>query len=614
MKRILIAICVLLLFKGAKANIKPFKIAFLSDTHIGAPNSRAEEDLRRTVADINQMTDVAFVVVTGDVTELGTDAEIKLAKQLLDSLRIPYYVIPGNHDTGWSESGGLSFTKIFGYDKFSFEYNGVRFLGCASGPYVRMSDGHIPRDAILWIDNELLKLSSTQPIVFLNHYPLDNSLDNWYEVTDRLNKKNALMVMCGHGHTNKVHNFEGIPGIMGRSNLRAKAIVGGYNIVSITNDSASFTEHKPGTEYRTTWHQLGFRSKPKNDTIKVRPDFAVNNRFSFIKPKWTYSSDANVISTPAVFNNVCIVGNSNGLVEALSLKNGKVKWSFKTGGPIYSSPVVHNNLVILGSSNGVVYCLNAANGKLVWKVVTGASVLGSPIVKSQVVFVGGSDHSFRALDVFTGKERWRFNGLNGAVVSKPLIVGDTIIFGAWDKYLYALSVADGRLFWKWTNGSTVINYSPAACIPVENDGVVYVVAPDRYLTAIDLTTGETLWRNNGATVRESIGISNDGKTIYAKTMNDDVVAFRTSRSKQPMLWKMNCDYGYDHVPSMLIEKESQVFFGTRNGVVYSIDPLNQKVVWKHKIDNSMINTVNVIDARHVVASTMDGKIVLLVIN
>ena len=70
----------------ASAQWKPFRFAFISDTHIGSPNGSAEEDLRRTVADINSMNDIAFVVLTGDITELGTDAEIKLAKEILCAL------------------------------------------------------------------------------------------------------------------------------------------------------------------------------------------------------------------------------------------------------------------------------------------------------------------------------------------------------------------------------------------------------------------------------------------------------------------------------------------------------------------------------------------------
>src|SRR4029077_7707793 len=72
----------------------PFRFAFLSDTHIGSPDGKAEEDLRRTVADINQMKDIAFVVITGDITELGTNEEIKRARQILQGLKVTYYIIP----------------------------------------------------------------------------------------------------------------------------------------------------------------------------------------------------------------------------------------------------------------------------------------------------------------------------------------------------------------------------------------------------------------------------------------------------------------------------------------------------------------------------------------
>ena len=168
------------------AQTKTFRFAFISDTHIGSPDGHAEEDLRRTVADINAMNDIAFVVITGDITELGTNTQLILAKQILDSLNVKYYIIPGNHDTGWSESGGLSFNRTFGNDKFLFDYAGIHFIGCASGPYFRMSDGHVPRNAVNWMKEKLANVKNNEPIIFLNHYPLDNGLDNWYEVIDLL--------------------------------------------------------------------------------------------------------------------------------------------------------------------------------------------------------------------------------------------------------------------------------------------------------------------------------------------------------------------------------------------------------------------------------------------
>ena len=612
MKKLLLSLLLASITFFSEAQLKPFRFAFLSDTHIGSPNGSAEEDLRRTVRDINAMTDIAFVVLTGDITELGTNEELKLAKQILDSLNVKWYIIPGNHDTGWSESGGVMFTTVFGYDKFSFEYNGIRFLGCASGPYLRMSDGHVPRDAVNWLDGELKKVKPQQPVIFLNHYPIDNGLDNWYEITDRLRHHNTWAILCGHGHANKAMNFEDIPGVMGRSNLRAKAAIGGYNLVDVRADSMIFTERKPGVETLKSWTGVKIETRQfAKDKKFTRPDYSNNNKYRQVKEKWKYSSDANIISTPAADADNVIVGNQNGKMICLSLKNGKQKWAFQTGGSIFSSPAVSKGMVVFGSGDGNIYCLDIKTGKLKWKTGAEAAVLGAPLINDEAVFIGSSDHSFKKLDLQTGNVVWKFSELEGPVVSTPLLYEGKIIFGAWDRNLYAMDEKTGVLIWKWNNGSSIRNYSPAACIPVVHDGIVYVVAPDRYISAINSTDGKTLWRNNDATVRESIGISADGKWVYGKTMQDTIVAYATSREKQSAAWKLHCGFGYEHVPSMLIEKEGSVFFGTKSGVVYSIDPAMKKINWAYKIDNSMVNTVRVLDKQRLIASTMDGKVVLL---
>jgi len=612
MKKILIGLYLVVVSLSAMAQQKVFRFAFISDTHIGSPNGLADEDLRRTVRDINAMKDIAFVVLTGDITELGSNEELKLAKKILDSLRVRWYIIPGNHDSGWSESGGVMFTTVFGYDKFSFEYSGIRFMGCASGPYVRMGDGHVPRDAVNWLDTELKKLRKDQPVIFLNHYPIDNGLDNWYEITDRLRRFNTWAILCGHGHANKAMNFEDIPGVMGRSNLRAKASTGGYNLVDVRPDSILFSERKPGVETLPAWTGVAIAKRDFDKEKKfTRPDYSLNEKYNQVKESWTFSSDANIISTPAVAGDQVIVGNQNGKIACFSLKDGKIKWSFQTNGSVFSSPAIVKGLVVFGSADGAIYCLNVNNGKLKWNIETGAAVLGCPLINGDTVFIGGSDHAYRALNINTGNIIWRFPGLDGPVVSTPLLYRGKLIFGAWDRNLYAVKSSTGELIWTWNNGSPVRNYSPASCIPVANDGVVYVIAPDRFISAIDAESGLALWRSKDGGVRESIGISADGKWIYGKSMQDAIVAYAAGREPQSAAWKMHCGFGYEHVPSMLIEKDGVVFFGTKNGVVYCIDPILKQITWAHKIDNSMVNTVRVLDKDRVLATTMDGKLVLL---
>src|SRR5688500_11057772 len=281
---------VIVIFAGYFASAQdPFKFAFISDTHIG--NQTAEEDLRRTVHSINNNPSKSFVVLTGDITEFGSDDELTLAKRLLDSLNKPWHIIPGNHDANWSESGSNSFKKIFGAETFSFVFNNYLFLGTASGPNMRMSPGQIPREHIVWLDSVLFNQKNKNlPVIYLNHYPMDSSLNNWYEVIDRLKKRDVRLILCGHGHANRKLNFEGIPAVMGRSNLRARDSVGGYNIVTIKNNLATYEVTNPLTGEQKKWAEVILVKQDfKKDTAKYyRPSYAVNDKYPMVKKLWMY--------------------------------------------------------------------------------------------------------------------------------------------------------------------------------------------------------------------------------------------------------------------------------------------------------------------------------------
>lgn len=589
---------------------QPFKYAFVSDTHVGT--STGEADLRRTVDDINQQDDLDFIVLTGDITEMGTKIEIALAKKILSALKKPWYVIPGNHDTGWSESGGVDFIKEFGYDKFTFDHKGYRFIACASGPYVRMSDGHIPRDAIVWLDKVLKETPATMPVVFINHYPVDNGLDNWYEAIDRVKQHNIKYIICGHGHSNQALDFEGVPGTMGRSNLRAKDSIGGYNVVTMREDSVFFALKKPGVPVEPAWRKITLGKYESSSTAKIeRPSYSINNTYPSVKEVWKYHAPANVALTPASGANLVVFGNSIGEIEALALNNGERKWKFKTKGAIFSSPAITGDRVMFGSGDGNIYALKLSSGKKLWKYKTRAAVLGSPVIEKDTMYIGGSDGSFRAINVKTGKQVWSFDEVEGAIVGMPLIYEGKVIFGSWGRHLYAVNQTTGKLLWKWNNGNGNRMFSPAMCTPVAHKGIVYIAAPDRFLTAIDAVTGKTLWRNKEAGVRESIGMSEDGSLIFGKTMNNEVVACRAQSADPGVLWRLNLGFGYEHVPSMLIAKYGRVTFGTKNGVIYTFDPAVPKPLWAHKVDNSMVNTVNVLTEDSILVATMDGVVTLL---
>ena len=143
----LLTAAALLLTLNLQAQEEPLRFAFLTDTHL-ALGSHAFSDLRLCIQDINKQDSLDFVILGGDITDFGTDEEIGAAKALLDSLRKPYYLVAGNHDAKWSESGCNTFKNVFGYEHFEFEAGGWRFLGCNCGPDMRMAPALLPRESM----------------------------------------------------------------------------------------------------------------------------------------------------------------------------------------------------------------------------------------------------------------------------------------------------------------------------------------------------------------------------------------------------------------------------------------------------------------------------------
>jgi outer membrane protein assembly factor BamB/predicted MPP superfamily phosphohydrolase len=613
MKKLCFLVCFSVVIIVAYAQEAIITFVHLSDTHIGS--STGADDLRLTVKDINEDTTIQFVVLSGDITEFGSDKEIQLAKQILDSLNKPWHIIPGNHDVNWSESGANTFKKIFGNETFYFKAGKYIFLGTACGPNMRMGPGQIPYENIVWLDSALKTIPDTTSIIFVNHYPQDSSLNNWFEAIDRLKQKNIQLILCGHGHANRKLNFEGIPAIMGRSNLRAKAEVGGYNIVTIDNGRVTYRERIPGIKTNPAWAVVSLTNHNfKTDTANYpRPSYAVNSIYSNVKEKWNYQDNSDIGSGTAFNNKYIFTTNTNGEILALDKKNGKLKWRYKTFGKIYSIPAVSEEIIVAGSSDTHIYALSAKNGKLVWKVKTGKAVLAHAVIYNDIVFAGSSDGHFRALNLKKGSVVWDFADVTGFVVTKPLIYSNKIYFGCWNNDFYCLDISNGNLLWKWNNNSNNRMYSPAACFPAATNNRVFIVAPDRYMTALDANNGNVIWRKQMPDLRfrESMGLSSDSSIVYVKTMEGNVYGISTSADSMQPIWKSEVSLGYEICPTAIIENNNIVFIPTQSGVTVALDRVTGKILWKHKTSNGLITHLLPIGNNEIIVSTMDGKLSLL---
>jgi outer membrane protein assembly factor BamB len=610
-----IVLFILLLLCGNSVFAQQFRFAFFTDTHV-TKGGTAAEDLQRAVDQTNRTDSIDFVIVAGDLTEEGDGASLRKAKGILDGLKAPYHAILGNHETKWSESGVTDFGQIFGAERFRFEHKGFLFLGFNTGPLMRMADGHVAPQDISWLKTELAQAGKQQPVIIITHYPLTpEDVDNWYEVTDAIRPYNIKAVLGGHFHTNRTFRYDGIPGILNRSMLRASQPVGGYTIYDITPDSILVSEQLIGQPKRQ-WTALSLHTKyyePVGDPHKY-PDLSVNNEYPQVVEQWIHHSGVGIYSSPVYLKNQLYVGDDLGVLTCYRADNGEKRWSFQSGNRIVGTPDAADGTIVFGSADGFIYGLNSQSGRLRWKVKAGAPVLGAVTICDGVAYIGASDSCFRAINIRTGKVIWSYAGVRGYIETKPLITANKVIFGAWDNTLYALEKSSGKELWRWTGGLTRMHFSPAAVWPVAADGKVFITDPERAMTAINIETGATVWRTKQSVVRETIGRSEDGQQLYSKTMNDSIVCFATSGSTPRQLWTSNVGFGYEHAPSMPVERAGVVFGSTKNGLIFALEAATGRLLWKHKIGNSLISTVVPLSSRQLFFTATGGEVGVLIIN
>ena len=609
---------VCLLSFTVRAQQGTFRFAQLTDIHLSPNNPNPTEDLLRSIAQINATDSLDFVLVTGDLTEEGDRATMEKVKSCLDLLKVKYYVALGNHETKWSDSGCTAFGEIFGGERFDFEHKGFLFLGFNSGPLMRMAYGHVVPQDIRWMTERMSRYNTgnprqNNPVILVTHYPMtEGDVDNWYEVTDAVRPYNIRLFIGGHYHRNRDLRYDGIPGILMRSNLRDKDEKPGYGIYEITKDSILVYTQRIG-EPKKKWAAFSLTDSyyDRNGKADKYPDFSVNKEYAQVKEQWLVQTGAGIYCSPAVEKDKVFVGDDMGYLTAYALKNGKKLWSFQSGKRIVGTPAVSEGIVVFGSADCKIYGLNAQNGNLLWTVKAAAPVLGAVTIDNGIAYIGASDHTFRAVNIHTGDVKWNFTGVKGYIETKPLVTDNKVIFGAWDNTLYALDKTDGKELWKWTGGLTRMHFSPAAVWPVASDGKVFITDPQRAMTAIDLKTGNTVWRTFQSMVRETIGLSEDGERIYSKTMNDSIVCYSAKGDQPHELWASNVGFGYEHAPSMQVEKEGIVFGSTKEGLIFALEAKTGKVLWKHKIGNSLISTVVPLGNNRVLFTATGGETGLL---
>lgn len=593
-----------------------YQFAWLTDTHIGAPE--ADNDLTAVISSINQNNNIKFVIITGDITEKGKDVEFQNAYELLSSLNKSYYIIPGNHDTKWSESGCLNYLELFNDDKFYFEFNNDVFIGINTGIPWRGAGGHISPEDLKWLDEIIKEIPTSKRIFLFIHHPLDD-IDNSFLLTNIFYGYNLSLIFCGHDHSNKSFDYNNIQCVMGKATLNKNYLSWGYNLVEVLNDTISIFSVDKNPK-KTKW--ISFLSnKPTEIKIIDSLQFLDFN----VDLVGIYDLQQTLIAPVLVYNEKIFSVTKSGLITCNNLNGDKI-WSYDLNDYVFSKPVLIDNMLVVGTLRGELILFDSDNGEIIQSIGIENSITSKLLAlnyignkdmvipkrtdsKSTVVF-GTSAGELFCYDVETLQEIWCNKDAKGMIETKPLLFDNKIYFGSWDGYFYCIDAREGWLIWKWTAQKNFY-YSTAACEPQTDGKNIFITSPDKYVYAIDALLGIIKWKTNEANAWESIGISKDGNKLLIKSAQDNFSILSAENGK--IIKNIKIDNGVDTTPVEPIEWNNKILFSSANGNIYLIDK-NYKIEKILFIGNSRTHTIQHVKDNMFVVSNMDGKIVIFKIK
>lgn len=604
--KILLVVALLLVVNTGMAQIVATqKLAILSDIHV-TPGNANEGKLKEAVAEING-SDVDAVIVSGDLTNEGSDVQLRNVKSILDGITKPLYVIPGNHENNWSQSACKTFNDLWGNDRFVFTVGKLVVIGMNCGPFMKMGDGHIKQEDLTWLDKTLSEMVKPgMKVLSINHYPLLDDLDNYRDYAYILKKYPVITHVNGHWHRWRQYETDGIIGLMVRCLDMGDGDYG-YTLmdVDLDHDWIHVYNKTLGKERDIRYAYKINLNYYSIDTRKIQ--YSVPQGFKVEK---VYADNASIFTRLGIDKDNIYFGNSMGYLRVIDKKKAKLKWEYKTTSMLFSRPAVADKVVILPTGDKRLIWLDKKTGKVLNEVAAEGPYVADGVVADGILYQGGFK-TFQAWDVNTMKLLWEYTDINNYCQAEPFVGRNDIIFGAWDTNLRSLDRKSGALNWSWNNGKTTNLYSPGNVVPAVTEGRVVIVAPDRNSTALDRATGKQLWRHhdNAVKVRESLGLSEDGKRAYAKTMDGTIVAMDTESDDYHQLWDTDCGFGYEHAPCIVLEYNGYIYAGSRRGMLAVLDAATGKLVFRYEMGSSELNGFEVDPATgDIYCSLIEGTI------
>ena len=324
---------------------------------------------------------------------------------------------------------------------------------------------------------------------------------------------------------------------------------------------------------------------------------------------------------PAVDEKSVYVAARNGVVKAFSINNGKLLWkanlntdasSLLNVSPRISGGVgLGDNTLFIGTENADVFALDASNGNVKWSTTVSGEVLAQPVYDNKLVVIHTSRGDLIALNSDNGEQVWNLSNSQPKLTLRgnatPTTAQGGIVYGRSDGYIAVALLMTGQQGWQLPiarpYGATELErLVDVDMAPVVLNNIVYALAYNGNLVAIELLTGREIWS------KKYSGFSNltvSGQDIFLTDYRGYI--FSVDRDDGQERW-VNKELAYRNVTGVTVANE-YIVVGDEEGYLHWLDRLTGKFVAQQDLDEGGLYNEPIATATHLYLQTRNGELI-----
>ena len=363
----------------------------------------------------------------------------------------------------------------------------------------------------------------------------------------------------------------------------------------------------------------------EEDVVKMSPLPTVENQFTPTKV-WQTSVGSGVGDFysnlhPAWQGGTVYAADRRGLVKAVNADDGKQIWQTnlaeKTG--FFSSNIsallsggltVEGSHIFVGTEKAKVYALNTDDGSVAWETSVAGEALSSPVVSEGLVLIHTGNGLLQALDETDGSIKWTVNlempALSLRGESAPAVAFGAALVGGDNGRVSAVLMQQGQLIWQQrisqATGTTEIDrLSDVDTTPVIVNGVVYALAYNGNFAALDLRSGQVLWKRELGSVLDFVISDNH---IYLVDQNDRIMSLTIEGGVT--VWTQS-DLLHRGLTSPVLY-DGYIVVGDSEGYMHWVNTSDGRFVAQQKVDSSGLQTNPVVASTKLLIQAKDGNL------